>query len=230
MCCATRNTLFSNSELCTCWPRPVRSRCASAAIAPIAPNMPPMMSFTLAPRSGRPSSRHVREAAHHLHHFVERGAMLVRPRQEALVRHVHEARIQRMQRRIAEAEPVHRAALEVLAEDIRRRNEPQHDLQPARILHVDGEALLVAVEHPEEARAGTAQRARAVARDRFDLDDLRAEIGEQHPAGRTHHHVRHLDHARARVRQRRSRLVVVHCATPVRHPSGCTALGARPSA
>ena len=55
MCCATRNTLFSNSALCTSWPRPVFSRRASAAIAPMAPNMPPMMSLTLLPaRSGSP--------------------------------------------------------------------------------------------------------------------------------------------------------------------------------
>jgi hypothetical protein len=228
MCCATRNTLFSNSAMAAAGAFALRERGHRADRAEHAAHD----VVHAGARAQRPPfrARHVREAAHHLHHFVERGAMLVRPRQEALVRHVHEARIQREERGIAEAEPVHRAALEVLAEDIRRRDEPQHDLQPARILHVDGKALLVAIEHPEEARAGTAQRARAVARDRFDLDDLRAEIREQHPAGRAHHHVRHLDHARACVRQRGSRLMVVHCATPVRHPSGCTALGARSSA
>jgi hypothetical protein len=57
MCCATRSTLFSNSALCTTWPRPVCGRAAAApASAPMAPNMPPMMSLTLVPaRSGRPS-------------------------------------------------------------------------------------------------------------------------------------------------------------------------------
>jgi hypothetical protein len=55
MCCATRNTLFSNSADCTSQPLPVSSRWRSAAIAPMAPNMPPMMSFTLVPaRSGSP--------------------------------------------------------------------------------------------------------------------------------------------------------------------------------
>ncbi|MNV85816.1 hypothetical protein D3C71_1797980 [compost metagenome] len=55
MCWPTRNTLFSNSAESTSWPRPVMPRCISAAIAPIAPNMPPMMSLTLAPaRSGSP--------------------------------------------------------------------------------------------------------------------------------------------------------------------------------
>ncbi|MNI82386.1 hypothetical protein D3C73_1390920 [compost metagenome] len=56
MCWPTRNTLFSNSEACTSAPTPVCSRWASAAMAPIAPNMPPMMSFTLDPaRSGSPA-------------------------------------------------------------------------------------------------------------------------------------------------------------------------------
>ena len=56
MFCADRNTQFSNSALCTSWPRPVRSRSRSAASTPIAPNMPPMMSFTELPaRSGRPT-------------------------------------------------------------------------------------------------------------------------------------------------------------------------------
>ena len=77
-------------------PRPVRSRWRSAAIAPMAPNMPPMMSFTLVPaRSGSPERPgHVGEAAHHLHHFVERGAVVVRAGQEALVADVDEARVQ----------------------------------------------------------------------------------------------------------------------------------------
>ena len=55
MCCADESTQFSNSPTCTSWPLPVRSRSASAASAPITPNMPPMMSLTDEPaRSGRP--------------------------------------------------------------------------------------------------------------------------------------------------------------------------------
>ncbi|CKT00555.1 Uncharacterised protein [Mycobacterium tuberculosis] len=55
MCWPTRNTLFSNSADCTSCPLPVSPRCISAAMAPMAPNMPPMMSFTLVPaRSGSP--------------------------------------------------------------------------------------------------------------------------------------------------------------------------------
>ena len=56
MCWATRKTLFSNSADCTSQPSPVSSRWRSAAMAPMAPNMPPMMSLTLVPaRSGSPA-------------------------------------------------------------------------------------------------------------------------------------------------------------------------------
>ena len=56
MCWEDRKTQFSNSALCTSWPRPVRSRSRRAASTPMAPNMPPMMSLTLVPaRSGRPT-------------------------------------------------------------------------------------------------------------------------------------------------------------------------------
>ncbi|MOA23034.1 hypothetical protein D3C78_1436340 [compost metagenome] len=55
MCCPTRKTLFSNRADCTSCPRPVIPRWISAAMAPMAPNMPPMMSLTLVPaRTGSP--------------------------------------------------------------------------------------------------------------------------------------------------------------------------------
>ena len=55
MCWPTRKTLFSNRAESTSCPRPVMPRCISAAMAPMAPNMPPMMSLTLLPaRSGSP--------------------------------------------------------------------------------------------------------------------------------------------------------------------------------
>jgi hypothetical protein len=54
-------------------------------------------------------------------------------------------------------------------------------------------ALLVAVEERKKPNARTEQRARAVTVDRLDLDDLGAEIGQHHAAGRAHHHVGELD-------------------------------------
>ena len=52
----TSHAQFSKSPLCTYWPRPVRSRSRSAARIAMAPNMPPIMSFTGAPaREGLPT-------------------------------------------------------------------------------------------------------------------------------------------------------------------------------
>ncbi|MNI89605.1 hypothetical protein D3C73_1470250 [compost metagenome] len=56
MCWAASSTQFSYSALCTSRPTPVLLRSLSAASTPMAPNMPPMMSFTELPaRSGRPT-------------------------------------------------------------------------------------------------------------------------------------------------------------------------------
>ena len=51
------------------------------------PNVPPATSMTLAPAQ-RPAGRtgHVSEATHHLRNLVQRGAVLVGARQEALER------------------------------------------------------------------------------------------------------------------------------------------------
>jgi hypothetical protein len=52
---------------------------------------------------------HVGQAAHHLHHLVQRGAVFVGAGQEALVRHVDQPRVQPLQRVGAQAQAVHRA-------------------------------------------------------------------------------------------------------------------------
>jgi hypothetical protein len=62
---------------------------------------------------------------------------------------------------------------------------------------VDDDAFLVAVEGAEEADADPRQGARLVAAGRLDLDHLGAEVGQDHPAGGPHHHVRELDDADA---------------------------------
>jgi hypothetical protein len=145
---------------------------------------------------------HVGQATHHLHHLVERGAVLIRPGQEALVRDVDQALVQARQRLGAEAQALHRAALEVLAEDIGTSHEPEHDLAAARVFHVDRQALLVSIEQAEEAGSRAQQPARVVACQRLDLDDLGAQVGQDHPAGRPHHHVGELDDPQAGQRQR----------------------------
>jgi hypothetical protein len=52
---------------------------------------------------------HVGKAAHHLHHFVERGAMFVSSGQETLAQAIHQPRMFRRQIRRRKAELAHRA-------------------------------------------------------------------------------------------------------------------------
>jgi hypothetical protein len=56
MCVETSHAAFSNRPLWTYSPTPVRSRSRSAARIAMAPNIPPIMSFTGAPaRNGLPT-------------------------------------------------------------------------------------------------------------------------------------------------------------------------------
>jgi hypothetical protein len=163
------------------------------------------------------AARHVGEAAHHLHHFVERGAVVVRAGQKALVAHVDEARIQLAERVVVEPQLLHGAGLEVLADDVGGGDEAQRGLHALGLLQVERDALLVAVEGREEARARAEQAARVVALDGLDLDDLGAEVGQQQAAGRTHDHVGELDDADAGIRKRIGFRHVVRC-VPGRSP------------
>ena len=121
-CASTRARRSSRTApLCTYWPRAgARRGSRSAARIAIAPNMPPIMSFTGAPaRSGLPTGPgHVREAAHHLHHLVERGALLVGPGEEALHRAIDQARVRLRERLVAQALRLERAGTEVLDEHV----------------------------------------------------------------------------------------------------------------
>ena len=106
------------------------------------------------------------------------------------------------ERRVVEAVLAHRARLEVLGDDVGAGGELARDLGARIAAQIDRDALLVAIEHREEAGAGAEQPARAVAVDRLDLDHFGAQVGEHHPARRAHHHVRELDDAQAGERLR----------------------------
>src|SRR3546814_8713833 len=73
------------------------------------------------------------------------------------------------------------------------------------------EAAFVAVEIAEIAEAEALEIARRIAlRRRLDLDDFRAEISKDHPAGRSHHGMAEIEHAnpaagKVFVRHRRAR-------------------------
>ena len=154
---------------------------------------------------------HVGQAAHHLHHLVQCGSVLVRAGQKAFVADINQARVQRLQAGVVQPELGHGAGLEVLADDVGGGNQSQHRLQAFRGLQVQRQAFFVAVEHREKARARADELARgitlAAVANRLDLDDFGAQIGQHHTAGRAHHHVRELDHAQAFVRQALGRWV-----------------------
>ena len=142
-------------------------------------------------------ARHVGQAPHHLHHLVQRGAVLVGAGQEALERHVHQPRVQLRQRLPAQPHALQRARLEVLAEDIGLRGQTQHDLPSARALHIHRQAALVAVELTEEAGTRAHQPPRGVTLQGLHLDHLGTQVRQDHAAGGPHHHVRELHHAHA---------------------------------
>jgi hypothetical protein len=137
---------------------------------------------------------HVGEASHHLHHLVQCGAVFVGPGQETLVADVDQPLVQCRQRRVVQAEPGQRAGLEVLHHHVGAERQLARQRGAVGVLQVDADALLVAVEHREEAGAGAQQPARGLAADRLDLDHLGAQVGQHHAAGRAHHHVGELHH------------------------------------
>ena len=175
-------------------------------------------------------ARHVGQAAHHLHHLVERGAILVGTTEEALLRAVDQPRVQRREVVVAEAELLHRPLAEVLDHHVGARRQAPRQLEPARVLEVQAEALLVAVVHGEVAGARAEQRARGIATDRLDLDDLGAELDQDGAHGGPHHHVRELDDLDARQRQPVARFAHATDTSRVAgtKPSGSPASGVNP--
>jgi hypothetical protein len=138
-------------------------------------------------------ARHVGKPAHHLHHFIEAGAMLVRAREKSLERAVNQLRVHLPEGVVAEAQPVHRAGAEVLRQRVSTRDELQHRLPAPGRFQVDGHALLVPVVGREETGARRNELAGVIALQRLDLDHLGAHVGKDQAAGRPHDDVTELD-------------------------------------
>jgi hypothetical protein len=98
---------------------------------------------------------------------------------------------------VVEAQFGHQARTEVLEHHVALLDQFERGRMALGRLDVEHDALFVAVERTEEADAETRQLARLVASRRLDLDDLGAEVGQDHPAGRAHHHVREFDNPHA---------------------------------
>ena len=126
---------------------------------------------------------------------------------EAADRAVDEARPARARARRVEAEPRQRLGTHVGNQHVAAIEQPQHRVARARLLEIEADRALGAVEmqvFPRELSGGrrTAERAEQVAFRWFELDHLRAEIGEAQRAGGADDDAREIEHADAGERAR----------------------------
>ena len=99
----------------------------------------------------------------------------------------------------------------IFHEHVGAGEQPVHGLAVLGLGKIEHDAALAAVEQREERGSHAAERAGLVADRRLDLDDLGAELRQDHAAGRAHHHMGHLDDPHAVKRQSRPG----HRASPV---------------
>ena len=140
---------------------------------------------------GRSRDRH--QAADRLHDEVVAGLGRVRAvRAEARDREVHEVGVDRRQGGVVEPEPREPADAVVLDQDVGLGQEAAKDAAAGLRLEVEADRALVAVHGQEVGRGLRAGRlvtdprrapaARRVALRRLDLDDVRAEVAQDHRA------------------------------------------------
>ena len=129
------------------------------------------------------------------------GAALAEARDGA----VDQARVQLAKGVVAEAQPRHGAGPEVLQHHVGLGHEPTEDGLSVGRFHVEGQALLVAVDGEKVRRLAAGEgrpAARVVPLARFlDLDDLRPHVPQDHRAERAGEHARQVEHADARERR-----------------------------
>ena len=114
-------------------------------------------------------------------------------------RAIDEVVLDRSERLVIEAEPVHYTGPKVLDDDIGCRGEPAYRLDCLRRLEIERNALFSGIELTETGARAIAQRwARAhhVAFGRLDLDHLGSQIGEQARAMRTRDRRRKIEHTK----------------------------------
>ena len=127
----------------------------------------------LARRSG-----HIGEPGHELHHFIERGAVLVRAAEETFQRAIDQPRILLRKIVVAAAKPLHGTGREIFENDVGLFRQPIDQCPSFVVLQIDREAALVAVECGEETGGEADQAAGRIAIGRFDFDHVGAEIGK----------------------------------------------------
>ena len=124
--------------------------------------------------------------------------------------HHHQAGVERLHRVPAEAQALHHAGPVVLDQDIGVRQQPGEHLLAGRLLEIDRDAALAALDRHRLQRHAVGEQAHLahrVALGRLDLDDLGAEVGQQPATGRAGEGVAQLDHAHAGQRAGGNRLL-----------------------
>lgn len=121
---------------------------------------------------------------------------------EAADRGVNEPGVGRAELRPAEAQPFQHPWAEVLDQHVRAGHQPAQQVAPGLVLEVDGDALLVAIQ----AQEVHGHASPLVAHDAaflpvgvapvgaFYLNDLGAQVGQQHGAGRAADHLGEVKH------------------------------------
>ena len=143
------------------------------------------------------SAGHIGQPAHHLHHFVQRCAVVVRAGEKAFVADINQPRVARAEGGVVQAEFLHGLGFEVLAHDVGGGNQAQHHLAAPRALKIQRNAFFIAVKQRVKAGTHAQQLAGAVAAHRLDLDHVRTHVPQRHAAGRTHDHVGKFDDTNA---------------------------------
>src|SRR3984893_1255950 len=122
---------------------------------------------------------------------------------EAFDARVDQTRVERLYRRIVEAQAIEDPWAEILEEHVRSFQKCPEDVLGAGMLEVQGKAPLVGVEREEEEAVGVRPVPMGLARDVapvrfFDLDDVRPQPREHLAAGRARLIVREVDDTDAR--------------------------------
>jgi hypothetical protein len=148
------------------------------------------------------------DPAERLHERLVTRRVLARPRStEGRDRAVDEPGIHRRQGVVAQPERLHRAGPEVLDENVGRRRHALEDLDALGRLEVERHVALVPVDHQERGRLAVLVRwpcARLVAGPGvFHLDDVGAQVGQEHAAERSGQHTGEIEDANAVEREGR---------------------------
>ena len=172
------------------------------------------MSATATPTfwGDAPAPRHVHQPAHRLsHEVVARPVRVASALPEAADGAIHQPGIEPRQAGVVETEFLQASHLEVLDQHIRRARELHRPGAVRLIAKIQHERFLAPVAGMEVGRirlraVGVRQKRRSpaaglVTRGRFDLDDLRAEIGQDLADPGAGQHARQLQHAKAAIRR-----------------------------